>query len=538
LNDEEITEEEYILALWSSLNRPTVFLAGRLSEMRMNSYNKPMLQMTQANMDIQFCLDPYAAATYVARYMMKGQRGMSKAMGVACGEARANNDSVKNIVRHMGNVFQRASEVSAQEAVYLCLGLVFRRSSRVCKFVPTSPPELRTFICRQEGESKKLNDDSTDIAYPSLIDKYANRPTSLGHLSLAEFAAWYEPMKANSLAPEDVDDDNPNFDESMFCPDTQAAADETFGPNDDHVLQDADASEAAGECLYRRRTKAKILRYVKYQLNKDPDNFYPEQVLMFHPWRADEKLDPQQLNAVENSLLQGGKANFQDLYEELEPRIWKVRAEFEHNNDLDWEEIEQEGRRLFEEQQSVLDKYVVAPNMQQEDCEDEEEGVVTDPALEEHVGHRDLGVEMGLHRAGDGNVKVVNVANPVIEDSSYFELVRKLDTEQRLFFNHYIYMVQRHPNVQLKCFLTGGAGMGKSVATSALYHGLTRWFNDQPEVDKSTVKVLELAPTGAAAFEVSGTTIHYGLSVPTNQSLHEYRYMDSSKLLRLCLVKV
>jgi hypothetical protein len=43
------------------------------------------------------------------------------------------------------------------------------------------------------------------------------------------------------------------------------------------------------------------------------------------------------------------------------------------------------------------------------------------------------------------------------------------------------------------------------------------------------VKVLVLAPTGAAAFEVSGTTIHYGLSVPTNQSLHEHMYMDSSK---------
>lgn len=172
-----------MLALRSSLKRPTLFLARRLSEMRMNSYNKTMLQMTQANMDIQFCLDPYAAATYVASYMMKGQRGMSKAMNAACAEARANNDSIKNIVRHMGNIFQRASEVSAQEAVYLCLGLVFCRSSRVCKFVSTAPPEERTFIARQEGELKKLDDDSTDIAYPSLIDKYANRPANLFHLS-------------------------------------------------------------------------------------------------------------------------------------------------------------------------------------------------------------------------------------------------------------------------------------------------------------------------------------------------------------------
>jgi hypothetical protein len=105
LPDEGWSEEDYMLALCSSLKRPTLFLARRLSKMRMNSYNKAMLQMTQANMDIQFCLDPYAAATYVASYMMKGQRGMSKAMNAACAEARANNDSIKNIVRHMGNVF-------------------------------------------------------------------------------------------------------------------------------------------------------------------------------------------------------------------------------------------------------------------------------------------------------------------------------------------------------------------------------------------------------------------------------------------------
>jgi hypothetical protein len=111
----------------------------------------------------------------------------------------------------MGNVFQHASEVSAQEAVYLYLGLVFRRSSRACKFVPTSPPEQRTFIAKQEGELKKLDDDSTDIAYPSLIDKYANRPASLQELSLAQFAAWYEPAKTVVVPPKDVDDDNPEF---------------------------------------------------------------------------------------------------------------------------------------------------------------------------------------------------------------------------------------------------------------------------------------------------------------------------------------
>lgn len=139
------------------------------------------------------------------------------------------------------------------------------------------------------------------------------------------------------------------------------------GSNDDHIMQDPDVPEEYGECAYRRRTKEKILQYVRYQQNKDPDNFYREQVLLFHPWRAPHKLQPHELNSMENALLLAGESNFQARYDELEPQIRKVRAEFEHNNDLNWEEIEQEGRRLFEEQQCALDEYVVAPNMQQED---------------------------------------------------------------------------------------------------------------------------------------------------------------------------
>jgi hypothetical protein len=128
------------------------------------------------------------------------------------------------------------------------------------------------------------------------------------------------------------------------------------------------------------------------------------------------------------------------------------------------------------------------------------------------------------------HVKVVNLSRALVNNPTYFDLVRKLNVEQRLYFNHVMYSVHRAPEVQLNCFLTGGAGMGKSDFTSVLFQSLTRWHNDQPEIDKSTMKVLVMAPTGAAAFEVSGMTLHSALSIPTQQSLHEYRFMDSSKL--------
>jgi hypothetical protein len=81
---------------------------------------------------------------------MKGNKGMSYLMERACKEARSGNASVKSVLRHMGNSFLKAHKISAQEAVYLTIGLPLRKSSRSesCVFVPTSSPEDRTFLLK------------------------------------------------------------------------------------------------------------------------------------------------------------------------------------------------------------------------------------------------------------------------------------------------------------------------------------------------------------------------------------------------------
>lgn len=54
-----ITEESYLLALRSTIKAPTVFLRRDVSERKMNNYNKEILLLWGANMDIQFILSPY-----------------------------------------------------------------------------------------------------------------------------------------------------------------------------------------------------------------------------------------------------------------------------------------------------------------------------------------------------------------------------------------------------------------------------------------------------------------------------------------------
>ena len=65
----------------------------------------------------------------------------------------------------------------------------------------------------------------------------------------------------------------------------------------------------------------------------------------------------------------------------------------------------------------------------------------------------------------------------------------------------------------LHIFLTGNAGCGKSFLTKVLYQSLSKTFSYRnSELEKA--KVLLLGPTGVAAINIGGTTIHAGLNIP------------------------
>ena len=74
----KVTENDYCLAVRSSLNASTVFLKTEPNKLRINNYNSPCLKVWRANMDIQFVLDVYACAMYIVSYISKAQKGMSE----------------------------------------------------------------------------------------------------------------------------------------------------------------------------------------------------------------------------------------------------------------------------------------------------------------------------------------------------------------------------------------------------------------------------------------------------------------------------
>ena len=197
-----LTETQYIKAIRISISHTTLFLKRSPAEIRVNCYNPNLLNAWKANMDIQYVLDPYACAVYILSYITKGQRGMSKLLRKASEEAKEGNNDIVKRVRHIGNKFLNAVEISAQEAVYLVLQMPLRRSSRDFQFINTSDPDERTFLVKSMEKIKDLPDYSQDIESDNVLKRYQRRPKKLESLCLADFVAWFDSKKNHSSQPK------------------------------------------------------------------------------------------------------------------------------------------------------------------------------------------------------------------------------------------------------------------------------------------------------------------------------------------------
>ena len=80
-------------------------------------------------------------------------------------------------------------------------------------------------------------------------------------------------------------------------------------------------------------------------------------------------------------------------------------------------------------------------------------------------------------------------------------------------------------------FVTGGAGTGKSHLIKSIYYEATRLFARMVE-NPDDVSVLLTAPTGVAAFNINGATIHSAFSIPVNARL-PYQPLSEDKISTL-----
>ena len=155
----------------------------------------------------------------------------------------------------------------------LALQLPLRRSSTAFTFLNTSPADERPFLIKSDEQLKALPDDSEDIQCANVISRYRDRPPCISSMCLADYAACYDMVfqKADQKGKRDlaiVQDEDQNDDDVEIT--------ETYDENSAKI-------QLSSGCFLRKRKKRKIMRSVRYNKRKDPEDHYRELLMLYMP---------------------------------------------------------------------------------------------------------------------------------------------------------------------------------------------------------------------------------------------------------------
>lgn len=236
-NELKMYPDDYFYAIRTSLKSGRVFLKRGSLNIGVNAYNRDILKLWEANIDIQFVLDEFAVAAYMVNYINKVDSGLSKLL------PDAGNVSLRQRFQKISNVYINGTILSAQEAAYLNLSMSLSKFSREVIFINTSPIDSRVRMLKSKQDLEQINKQDTNITVSDVFEKYSNRE-GLDNVCLADFVAIKYESKKRKLD---------------------------------------------GSISYGERDKPKILRWVSYSIDKDPVNFFRVQCLLFYPWRNEKE---------------------------------------------------------------------------------------------------------------------------------------------------------------------------------------------------------------------------------------------------------
>ena len=509
-----LNEEDYMKAVQTSIKSEKIFLKRKPKENRINPYIKDLLGVWKANHDIQYILDAYACAMYIVSYINKSAKGMSRLMAEACKEARKGNKSLKESVRHIGNRFLNAVEVSAQEAAYLILQLNMSLKSRSCEFLPTAPQSDRTFLLKSKKELEALPDESTDIEADNIVKRYARRHESLESYCLADFVSKIVSVsKVASKESPQMGNEPDSF--------IQVNDDENEDESVDNKSNSIDTSQKLrfsvinGDFRIVLRTKPKIIRYVKYNQKVDPENYFREQLMLFYPWRKEE------------TDILNGHNTYEDHFKAVQETIKLRRKDYDANAEL-LDKVE-----LATEAQTEVCFDAISPNIESVEANDAQNEPIQStkyafyrPETRDHT-YYDLGADIGLatHIAND-DIEMIQNRLP---EKEYLEALSELNSKQRQIFTHVIHSLTFNPEKQLCLFITGGAGVGKSVVIRILYQALHRQLCSESGQNPEDIRILLCAYTGLAAYNIHGSTLHSAFCIEPNKKLAYKKLSDDKR---------
>lgn len=229
----------------------------------------------------------------------------------------------------------------------MILQLPLRSSTRSFAFINTSLPDKRTFLLKPYEVLCDMPENSTDIQSDNALKRYERRPRVLRNCCLEDFVCQY-----NVVFPKKCKQQNS---EQEFLPENEQ------NESDDEVMTSNDTSEEmsisdeeipmADGTILKKRNQPKVLRYVRYNKDQDPENYFREQLMLFYPWRKEkedllgafdnyenhynEKIDVINVNRMKYEMDNGVTEILENNLKEVNGDNYVVAAEVQHNEEID-----------------------------------------------------------------------------------------------------------------------------------------------------------------------------------------------------------
>lgn len=280
---------------------------------------------------------------------------------------------------------------------------------------------------------------------------------------------------------EEDDDDNDNNDENF-----------QKQPNNDLLLKDpANSHVVLGK--FNKRRRSKVLRFHIANVELDPENYFRQIVMLFHPHRNEQE-------EVENQDCQQIYTNPSNRLL-IETNMKKYRA-----IDIDMDAILKE-----------LEDFKASEDSENEDSADDDDEFVNPFGADRGERVPNIMVDIGMEPSSDFSVKKYTVPK-MMNDEEYNKLISSQNEKQLAYLMHVLHSF-RIRSKPFYHFISGGAGVGKTHLIKAIFQSLTREFRKaggSPGID-----ILLLAPTGKAAHIIEGMTAHHALSLTVTQNTNQ-----------------
>ena len=263
--------------------------------------------------------------------------------------------------------------------------------------------------------------------------------------------------------------------------------DEIMEENDTHTFPPIVPLMSSKQKIKCRKIRA-VLRYHVPNRHKYPEKYAHHLLFMYYPFRDESEL-------LENTCLEKlSKPGVLDIVNENKNKI-------EPFDDL----VNKAFRNYRADLDTSLDAFAQQENEEVEDllCEqnlDEDEQEDTSTDLAGAISERPC----------------------VLLDDGINQQICSLNTKQREIFDTVLAWAKKFVKARncknsenvdpLYVFLTGQGGCGKSHLVKTIFHALSKVFLRKGS-DPNKPRVLLLAPTGVAAVNINGTTIHSGLGI-------------------------